>query len=366
VSIWDSYPADYRTREVETVTRAVQAGECVALVGLSGSGKSNLMGFLAHRLSREGRLPGVPSPHPAYVLADCNRLVEPTPEGLFRLMAEALEQPVGADEPAFKALEQAVQRVLDTQPALCLLLDRFDALLAEAGTLPGPVAGGLRALRDAHKYDLTYVTATRRPPEPDNELAELFFAHIVWLGSLNEADARWNVMRYTQRKNLDWDEKVISRILQLSGGYPALLRAVCEAFADGCSLEAGQLAAHPAVHRRVEEFWADHPSQTDLSHSGLAGHPLLAPAQPLLGIDTSRLTAKENLLWDYLQAHPNQVCEKDDLIRAVWTEDRIFERGIRDDSLAQVVRRLREKVEPLPSSPQYIHTVPGRGYRFTP
>jgi len=60
------------------------------------------------------------------------------------------------------------------------------------------------------------------------------------------------------------------------------------------------------------------------------------------------------------------VCEKDDLIRAVWPEDRIYEQGIRDDSLAQLVRRLREKIEPDPSNPRYIQTIPGRGYRFVP
>ncbi|HLE30620.1 MAG TPA: helix-turn-helix domain-containing protein [Anaerolineales bacterium] len=39
-------------------------------------------------------------------------------------------------------------------------------------------------------------------------------------------------------------------------------------------------------------------------------------------------------------------------------------RGVRDDSLAQLVRRLREKIEPDPANPRHIHTVPGRGYRF--
>ena len=39
-------------------------------------------------------------------------------------------------------------------------------------------------------------------------------------------------------------------------------------------------------------------------------------------------------------------------------------RGVRDDSLAQMVRRLREKIETNPSEPQLILTVPGRGYRF--
>jgi DNA-binding winged helix-turn-helix (wHTH) protein len=81
--------------------------------------------------------------------------------------------------------------------------------------------------------------------------------------------------------------------------------------------------------------------------------------------DTSHLTAKENSLLRYFLSHPDEVCEKDDLIRAVWPEDKVFERGVRDDSLAQLVRRLREKIEPDPANPHYIHTVPGRGYRFT-
>ena len=53
-------------------------------------------------------------------------------------------------------------------------------------------------------------------------------------------------------------------------------------------------------------------------------------------------------------------------MRAVWPEDFIFEQGVRDDSLAQLVRRLRIKIEPDPSQPKYIQTVPGRGYIFKP
>jgi DNA-binding winged helix-turn-helix (wHTH) protein len=78
--------------------------------------------------------------------------------------------------------------------------------------------------------------------------------------------------------------------------------------------------------------------------------------------NTSTLTAKENLLLSFLLAHEGEVCEKDELVKAVWPEDVIYEKGVRDDSLAQLVRRLRVKVEPDPNEPQYIHTVPGRGY----
>ncbi|MFN2235233.1 MAG: transcriptional regulator, partial [Anaerolineales bacterium] len=70
-------------------------------------------------------------------------------------------------------------------------------------------------------------------------------------------------------------------------------------------------------------------------------------------------------LLNYFESHPGQVCSKDDLIQAVWPEDQIYERGIRDDSLAQLVRRLRVKIEPDPSNPHYIQTVPGRGYQYS-
>jgi len=97
--------------------------------------------------------------------------------------------------------------------------------------------------------------------------------------------------------------------------------------------------------------------------SGLEGHPLLFQAR-VLEPETSRFTAKEKLLFDYLQSHPDEVCEKDAIIQSVWPEDQIFEQGVRDDSLAQLVRRLRKKIEPDPSNPTVIRTVPGRGYLF--
>jgi hypothetical protein len=157
-------------------------------------------------------------------------------------------------------------------------------------------------------------------------------------------------------------------LVELSRGYPSLLRAACEAYAAGVELEVAALRSHPAVARRVAEFWADDPSPEMLRLCRLEGNPLLGPppvgpSKPIF--DTSTLTAKENLLLEYLIAHAGEVCEKDEIIRAVWPEDVIFEQGIRDESLAQLVRRLRVKIEPDPAEPHYIHTTPGRGYRFT-
>lgn len=360
MSIWDTYPITYRNTEVRAITGAAQAGECTAIAGLSGSGKSNLLGYVANRLGRSGTTPDVSNPHPAFLLVDCNQLGDGNAVGLLDLIHGALGGTAGEME-GYTGVEHALRKVLQDSPGVCLLFDRFDALGSDA---IASVSGRLRALRDAFKYQLTYVIAARRPPEKSSELAELFYSHTFWLGSLSIEDAIWSAQQFANRKGLSWTPDTLHQAASVSQGYPSFLRAVCEAHASGCSLNLPDLLAHhPTVKNRLDEFWADRPSPGDLSASGLANHPFLA--QPPAGLP-AELTAKEHLLWQYFQVHPGVVCEKDDLIRAVWPEDRIFERGVRDDSLAQLVRRLREKVEADPSNPLHIHTIPGRGYRFIP
>jgi len=359
MSVWDSYPATYRQNDVEKILAALRAGESVSLLGLSGAGKSNLLGFLAHRAAWEGR----------FVLVDGNRLAEPTPSALYELIHRALTDAPSTGE-IYPALAGAMDRALAGSPAgVCLLFDRFDALEGDYARI---AASNLRALRDTHKYTLTFVFATRRPLDSLTELAELVFANTLWLGPLSDEDVTWNVERYAARKNLVWDSAIFLAIRSFSGGYSSFLRAVCEAHALGCPLELDALRAHPAVARRIEEFWADEPTPEMIALSGLQNHPLLdmgnLPAREgkAREFDPLQFSAKEHWLLDYLRAHPHQVCDKDDLIRAIWPEDKIYEEGVRDDSLAQLVRRVRVKIEPDPSNPRHLHTVPGRGYLFKP
>jgi energy-coupling factor transporter ATP-binding protein EcfA2 len=354
MAVWDTYPSDYRAAEVNTVITATQAGECASVTGLSGSGKTNLLGFIANRV----KLANV-----RYVLVDCNRLTEHTSDAFFRLVRRSLATPTVAEEMGDELglLDTLIgRRVFEWGTVIGLLLDRFDDVVAQASP---SLFNNLRALRDAHKYRLTYVAATRRPLRAHTELVELFYAHRVWLGALISSDAHWTVARYAERKGLPGDTAVADALISFTRGYPSFLRAACEAYADGAALNLESLASHPALKARLYEFWSDTSSDEELQRSGLDGLRLLLAIRPA-GIDVSRLTAKEHLLLSYFQSHPEVVCEKDDLIRAVWPEDQILERGLRDDSLAQLVRRLRDKIEPDPSNPRHIHTVPGRGYRF--
>jgi hypothetical protein len=366
MSSWDDYPSNYREREIKLILEAAGAGECAAITGLSGSGKSNLLGFLAHRQAAVRSKPGEKL---RFVLIDLNRLSAPGEAAFFDLVGRCLPEVDQVSEMGriedLRTLDLKIAAALHEYDRLCLMFDRFD-VLADLGNQT--LFSKLRALRDAHKYRLTYVIAGRKALDAQNELAELFFAHTLWLGALVESDAAWSIRQYMSRKRLAWELETIRKIIDLSWGYPSFLRAVCEAHAAGVELETGKLLHHPALNIRLAEFWSDAPTQEDLEHSGLSEHPFLATtAAPLSPgeIDTGKLTALENRLLAYFQEHPNRVCEKDELIRAVWPEDKIYEQGIRDDSLAQLVRRLRKKIEVDDADPQLIQTVPGRGYRFT-
>jgi len=73
-----------------------------------------------------------------------------------------------------------------------------------------------------------------------------------------------------------------------------------------------------------------------------------------------RLTAKEfDLLW-FLAAHPRHVFSRDQLMASVWGYTAAVDSG----TVTVHVRRLREKIEDVPSEPRHLETVWGVGYRL--
>ena len=72
------------------------------------------------------------------------------------------------------------------------------------------------------------------------------------------------------------------------------------------------------------------------------------------------LTAKEFDLLELLTHTPNKVYSRKDLLNLVWGSDYPG-----DERTVDVhIRRLREKIEPNPGDPKYIHTKWGVGYYF--
>jgi hypothetical protein len=73
------------------------------------------------------------------------------------------------------------------------------------------------------------------------------------------------------------------------------------------------------------------------------------------------LSAKEFALLSYLYDHRGQVCSKDDIGIAVWPE---YDGGVYDYQIENLVRRLRQQLEPDPSEPQLLVTARGLGYKL--
>lgn len=74
------------------------------------------------------------------------------------------------------------------------------------------------------------------------------------------------------------------------------------------------------------------------------------------------LTAKEFDLLELLVCHPNKVYSREELLRSVWGNRAAAGGDVRTVDVH--VRRLREKIEPSPSDPRYVHTKWGVGYYF--
>src|SRR5258708_1759565 len=71
------------------------------------------------------------------------------------------------------------------------------------------------------------------------------------------------------------------------------------------------------------------------------------------------LPPKALKLLSVLLENCGQIVEKDDLMREVW-DDAFVEEG----NITYTVRLLRKTFNDDPQAPQYIETVPKRGYRF--
>ncbi|CAG7844330.1 Transcriptional regulatory protein KdpE [Pseudoclavibacter triregionum] len=88
----------------------------------------------------------------------------------------------------------------------------------------------------------------------------------------------------------------------------------------------------------------------------------LAATQVLLDGAPVRLTPTEWRIVELLARNPDRLVGQRELLASVWGPGYEEERHYARVYLAQ----LRQKVEPDPSSPRWLRTEPGMGYRFTP
>jgi hypothetical protein len=455
---WEAYPLTYRAREIKTLAGWIAAGLSGSVVGLAGSGKSNLLGFACHRPEAlQPYLP--PAESVALVPVDLNNLPASTLATFYRVVLRSfyeIRERLRADlQPKIAALyvenraardpflpQSALRELLfefqARQTRVVLVMDRFDRFCQAASPL---MLDTLRGLRDSFKTILSYIVGTRQEvvylfdPAELGEMYEILDTHVCWVGAMDEPDARRLMAEEMSSASSPPSESELARLLALSGGYPALLKAACHWWLNTpLRPKLGQWAEallnEPSLRTRLAEVWGgltQEEQQTlvqvqrwqaktarlgagsasmewehrrplarlaakgfyqqmeaggqivgELFDAYVASAGGQARGRVWLDDKTDELYQGQDLLeglapleravLHFLVRHPRLRHAKTDLIVSTWP-DELRRHGVTDDSLYQVIRELRKKIEPDPARPCYIVTWRGQpegGYQFFP
>ena len=116
-----------------------------------------------------------------------------------------------------------------------------------------------------------------------------------------------------------------------------------------------ELVARVKAHLRREEMDAEPATQTiGPFRLDRSGHRVY------LGERELPLTTTEFNLLEFFLNHPGRAYSRDQLLEAVWGEQRF----VTPRTVDVHIRRLREQIEEQPDNPRYLTTVRGFGYRF--
>ena len=103
--------------------------------------------------------------------------------------------------------------------------------------------------------------------------------------------------------------------------------------------------------------------QTEQDVYEFGDYRLDIPARKLTGKDGEiKLSPKEFRLLEYFVKKPGRALTRDDILNMVWGYDSYI--GSR--SIDRFVTTLRNKIEPDPHNPTFIHTIREIGYKFEP
>lgn len=453
---WANHAPTYRAKEVQELANWIVTGASGSLIGLSGTGKSDFLGFLCHRpQALQNYLPKKTQPF-TILYMDLNTLPAPSLSALFRVILRAFYE----HKSRFSAeshevidrvyLENREQRdpfisqsglrelllhMQQRRHRVVFALDRFDVF----STMLTPKMGdSLRGLRDGFKETLSYIACMTHSlaylpnPEAIGDLKRLLDQQICVLGPMTEQDTRDTIIRRTTVADVQPNEDEATQIWQLTGGYPSLVMQTCRWWlttADKPPLIEWPaiLMQKPNIYHRLEDIWSgltqeeqlvltkmhqakltDTSAQQDIAaiyesalisllekrllvqegagyrpFSALFADYVAAIEQPSRGRirhdPTTQtlyhgpdildgLAPKERAILQYLTQNPHVQHTYTDIIVAAWSDEERYN-GVTNDSLFQVIRTLRQKIEPVPSKPVYVVNWRGKpegGYQFFP
>jgi hypothetical protein len=263
------FPAHYRQVEVGRIMGAVYKSRSIAVTGLAGMGKSNVVRFIVSHPQVRPRYLKERANYCVFVHIDCAGLAQ---AGEAELLSEisaqlrrdrltASDLPLLADPANIRSALK--EQILSLPPALnlVLVLDGFDEAVTNVGRTFFNYLAHLRNIRP--RGNLSYVFVTRRPMGHLYELHELLDDGCT-VGPLNRQDALEAIQRDEARLGHVFDAAQRSRLIACSGGHPGFLKNANELLAGGeidVSLSdaevARQLLRSERIEHLCEELWND-------------------------------------------------------------------------------------------------------------
>jgi DNA-binding winged helix-turn-helix (wHTH) protein len=337
-------------------------------------------------------------------------------EGLHRELILAKDRLLG-----LRYLERAIKLLVNKHGwRVAFLIDEFDVFYKSADV---HFLRCLRALRDEHKYRLVYVSFSRlpleqlRPIDGVEDFYELFNRNYLGLKPYLLEDAQRVISQLEARKGLVLDEQTRELLLKTCGGHPGLLVASYDVITSSAhpiqlSIDALSQAIEVIVECKklwdgldLDEQWAlirlnmgvtdpdDINALKLLELKGLItpdpeGQQIFSPLFScyvdliakrdayeihldestssvwISGKTVRDLTPLEYSLFKHLYTHRGQVCSRDQILKELYPDQFVGEDGpdLQDNRVDNLIKRLRSKIEPIPSKQNLIKTMRGYGY----
>lgn len=277
--ILNRYPITYRSEIVGRLMPAIEHGTSMAIVGLAGVGKSNLITFLQQPEVIRYYLPASQANRTHFLHLHCLPGDQPREQvfGAIAQMLVALALRLQLTPPALPASLESLQKLRLMLNLLCvehnqrivLVWDEFDALLRGQAS---DFVEVLRALRDDQRAsgNLVYVTVTHVLPQlirPEasfktGKFFELVKNQMFPLPTYTRADCESMLDALLRQKNLPLDHLnpvVRGNLYAMTGGHSGLLKAIFEALSPNFSLsrlDGRRLVAQNLEVRGVcEKIW---------------------------------------------------------------------------------------------------------------
>ena len=286
---------------------------------------------------------------------------------------------------------------------IILVLNRFDRMQDAATT---EFFSNLQSLKDHANRHLSYIFTSYRSlhelrPDVFTKQAVSVFSSDVYLKPTNQKDSSYILSTFEERYKLTLTGTLRDEFISVTGGHVQLIHLSMiklreseilptnreelieyllnneeallqsEELLDSLTEKEKAVLNKLATSDTQETILIDVPYLTDTGMVFLRDgipvvfSPLLRRAILRRGnkkqSTTSDFTKKEHILFSYLHTHEGQLCEREDIINAVWPE--YAESGVSDWAVDRLVARVRQKLKKQKNNYEIL-TVITRGYKL--